>query len=110
MTALDFYHKHYQDVAEPMLDMMRRGIRVDLGEAQRQRERLSARCHAIISELDSLIGADTCKCGHSQLVHPQLRTNVNAGKLRKDGKPRAVRWALVDGCVACECAAFDPLV
>ena len=106
---LTFYTRHYQALAEPMLALMRHGIRVDVEAMRDIRATTWLQCRRIQRELDEATGALTCDCGHRLVQHPVRRVNKYANVLKKDGKPRKAKFVDTQPCHRCECAAFKPV-
>lgn len=108
MSTIKFYRRTYQSIAPILLAMMRHGIRVDMREAKRQRLSLMREKMRAQEELAELVGANECRCSHGRKCHPIKQVNVHDGLLRKDGKPRAVKWKDTQPCTLCSCTTFTP--
>lgn len=105
MPQLDFYHRHYADLFQPLLSLMRHGVAVDLDRAAAMRTELLDRCAVIQYELAIIAGAHDCTCHHAVEQHRELAAPV---VLTKAGKPRKRQPKPTHPCVACECDDFTP--
>jgi len=105
---LAFYRRHYQELSEPLLALMRHGIRVDVTGARQLYATLREHCNKVAAHLDDLVGASTCVCSHHTNKHTPKTINIYKGVLRKDGKPRKPKLKTTHPCERCACNDFTP--
>ena len=105
MPTLDFYHAHYHDLFEPLLDLMRTGVRIDTSEAARIRATLLDECAELRGVLDEITEANTCVCACPPGTHVETDAPL---ALTKAGKPRKRQPKALWPCEVCDCTNFTP--
>lgn len=105
---LGVYDRLYRAMLRPLSALMTHGVRVDVERLRLRGEEVRREARRLAARIERLTGANICRCGHRGKAHLQKHIDLNAGLLRKDGKPRAPRWRVCNPCTECTCSDFAP--